>query len=435
MTAGPKPSVLFWVQHLLGIGHLQRALRIAGALVEQGIAVTVVSGGMPQDLPCDPAVSFIQLPPLHARDTGFALIDETGAPLDDSLRERRRDALLAAFAAVRPDAVVLEGFPFARRAFRFELDPLIAASHAAFWNPPIFCSVRDIVVVRDDLRRHREIVERVRRDIDRVLVHGDPALIPFDASFPPAPEIADRLVYTGYVAPLASLPDPPPLHSLPSPPPQAGKGRVGVLPQPENPKIRERRTPEEAGEVLVSAGGGAAGRILLEAALAARRAGCLAHLPWRLITGKNLPAAEAAALRARAPSGVAIERFRDDFSAMLRACRVSVSQAGYNTVLDLLGARARAVLVPFAGGRETEQELRAERLAALGAAELVRENELSPATLTAAIERAASRPPPQIAIDTGGAARSAWLIAEAIGADKTAGGGFAATADSSCGAR
>ena len=109
------------------------------------------------------------------------------------------------------------------------------------------------------------------------------------------------------------------------------------------------------GEILVSAGGGAAGRALLEAALAARCALCLAHLPWRLITGPNLPEADIAALRAGAPSGVVIERFRPDFPALLRNCRVSVSQAGYNTVLDLLRARARAVLVPFAAGRETEQ--------------------------------------------------------------------------------
>ena len=34
-----------------------------------------------------------------------------------------------------------------------------------------------------------------------MLVHGDPGLVPFEASFPAAPEIADRLVYTGYVAP------------------------------------------------------------------------------------------------------------------------------------------------------------------------------------------------------------------------------------------
>src|SRR5205823_5805359 len=141
------------------------------------------------------------------------------------------------------------------------------------------------------------------------------------------------------------------------------------------------------------------------------REGCLADLPWRLLTGTNLPENEVAALRRSAPAGVTIERFHPDLAGLLRHCRVSVSQAGYNTVLDILAARARAVLVPFAAERETEQLLRAERLAALGAAELVRENELSPAMLAAAIERAASREPAKVAINTDGAVRSARLIA------------------------
>jgi predicted glycosyltransferase len=92
----------------------------------------------------------------------------------------------------------------------------------------------------------------------------------------------------------------------------------------------------------------------------------------------------------------------------------------------VLTARARAVLVPFAAGRETEQQLRAERLAALGAADLVRESELSPAALAVAIERAAARPPPDLVIDTDGAARSARLIAGIIRADGAATDRFAA---------
>ena len=109
--------------------------------------------------------------------------------------------------------------------------------------------------------------------------------------------------------------------------------------------------------------------------------------------------------------GVAIERFCYNFVGLLQGCRVSVSQAGYNTVLDIVAAQARAVLVPFAAGRETEQPMRAERLAALGAAELVRENDLSAQSLGAAIERAAAREPVRLAIDTGGAAHAARLIA------------------------
>ena len=318
--------VLFHVQHLLGIGHLQRSLRIAEALVARGIAVTLVQGGPPvPEVARASGIDIVQLPPIRARDASFALVDGDGNPVDDALRVARRETLLAAFAAARPDAVVIEGFPFARRAFRFELDPLIAAARAA--GARVVCSVRDIPTVRDDPGRQRDIVARVRADFDAVLVHGDAGFIPFDVAFPAAPLIADRLHYTGYVA---------------------------------NP-AEARDSPAEPGDVLVSVGGGAAGRALLTAALAARRQGCLAGRPWRILAGSSLTDAEFAASRREAPAGVVIERFRADFPALLRRCHVSVSQAGYNTVLDILHARARAVLVPFAAERETEQSVRAER--------------------------------------------------------------------------
>ena len=197
-------SVLFYVQYLLGIGHLQRSLRIAQALVQEGVAVTLVCGGVPVALPHDPSLRIVQLTPVRALDARFELVDSAGQPIDDALRDGRRAALLAAFAAARPDAVIIEGFPFARRAFRFELEPLIAAVGTASPRPRLICSVRDIVMVRDDPERHREIVDRVRRDFDAVLVHGDPGLIRLDASFPAAPEIADRVIYTGYVCPPAA---------------------------------------------------------------------------------------------------------------------------------------------------------------------------------------------------------------------------------------
>ncbi|HWB48035.1 MAG TPA: glycosyltransferase [Stellaceae bacterium] len=377
------PRVLFHVQYLLGIGHLQRSLRIAEALVEAGVAVTLVQGGPPvPDVARAGGVDVVQLPPIRARDATFALVDESGAPVDDALRAVRRAALRDAVAAARPDAVVIEGFPFARRAFRFELDPLIADARAA--GKPVICSVRDIPTVRADPVRLGEIVARIRDDFAAVLVHGDPAFIPFDAAFPAAPQIADRLHYTGYVA-------------------------------ADTPSIADGRGGDEPGEVLVSAGGGATGRALLEAALGARRGGCLAARAWRILAGANLTDAQLDGIRRAAPAGLVVERFRRDFPALLRRCHVSVSQAGYNTVLDLLAAGARAVLVPFAAERETEQLIRAGHLAARGAALVVREDALSPTALAAAIERAARCTPAAVGLDTGGARHSAALIAELAG--------------------
>jgi predicted glycosyltransferase len=242
--------------------------------------------------------------------------------------------------------------------------------------------LRDIVVAPEDATRRRAILARVRADFDAVLVHGDPALISLEASFPQASEIADRVVYTGYVGAPAE--------------PADAEGGGGD------------------GEVLVSAGGGAVGGALLATALEARRRGCLAGLGWRLLAGPNLPEADFAALTARLPEGVVIERYRRDFPQMLRRCRVSVSQAGYNTVLDILVAGAAAVLVPFAEMRETEQTLRAERLAACGVVEMVPQSELSPDRLAAAIERAARHRPAALAIDTSGARRTALLVAGMI---------------------
>ena len=106
---------------------------------------------------------------------------------------------------------------------------------------------------------------------------------------------------------------------------------------------------------------------------------------------------------------------------MLRRCRVSVSQAGYNSILDILAAHVAAVVVPFASERETEQSLRAEALAARGVLELVRESELSPERLAGAIDRAIARGPGAIAIDTGGARRTATLIAGMIRSPANAG--------------
>jgi predicted glycosyltransferase len=241
------------------------------------------------------------------------------------------------------------------------------------------------VVSPEDPGRRKEIVDRVRDHFDFVLVHGDPAFIPLEDSFPLASEIGDKLIYTGYVAEDHD----------------AGDAAI---------------SDETAGsdEVVVSVGGGAVGGALLRTAVETRRQGCLANLRWRVLAGPNLPEPEFAALATGLPEGVVLEQYRPDFPEILRRCRVSVSQAGYNTVLDILAARAAAVVVPFASGRETEQSLRAERLASRGILELVPENQLSSERLASAINRAIFARRATIAIDTGGARRSAKLIADMI---------------------
>jgi predicted glycosyltransferase len=361
-------KVFFHVQHLLGIGHLKRAATLARALEADGIEVTLASGGMPV-----PGIRVLQLPPASS-DAGFrTLVDERGQPVDDAWKARRRDALLAAWQASAADVLMIELFPFGRRQMRFELLPLLEAARErpGGKRPLIVCSARDLIQWRPT--REPEMLDAFQRYFDRLLVHGDPAVARFN--FGLAAKIADRLHYTGYVV---------------------------------NPIEKS-----DAGldEVLVSAGGGAVGQPLLAAALAARPLTSLRDRPWRLLAGINARDDDVAALRAQAGPGVTVERTREDFTARLANCVLSISQAGYNTVMETLAARARAVVVPFAGGGEAEQTMRTRLLVARGLVEMVEEEALNPRSLAAAIERAAARKRPAPGdIDLDGAAETARLL-------------------------
>jgi predicted glycosyltransferase len=366
--------VFFYVQHLLGIGHTVRAAQLTRAMQRAGMNVTYVSGGFDAiDIDLGGA-RVVRLPPVRAGDAGFkTLVGADGAPIDDAWRERRRAALLATFDDADPDLVLIEMFPFGRWPFRFELLPLLDAAHG---RARIVCSLRDVLVAKSEPSRIAAVAAIVERYFDAILVHGDPSFIRLDETYPAAAGLAGKIRYTGYVAPE----------------PEPSGGGHGMA------------------EVIVSAGGGGTGGALMRAALAARPLSSLAASPWRLLAGPNLPAPDREALAAG--PGVAIEPVRPDFRALLAASAASISQAGYNTVMDILVTRARSVLVPFSAHGQTEQAFRARRLAARGWAQVVDEETLTPQRLAQALDRAVAggRPGPAN-IDLRGAARSTGLLA------------------------
>ncbi|MDR6759744.1 putative glycosyltransferase [Mycoplana sp. BE70] len=369
------PRVFFYVQHLLGIGHLARASRIARALAADGFDVTMVTGGTPvQGFP-GPGTRHVELPPVAAGDAGFSgLVDLAGHPVDDAFRDHRRRRLLAAFRETRPDVVVIEAFPFGRRQVRFELLPLLDEIAGMQERPIVLSSLRDILQERSKPGRDEESVALATRRFDGILVHGDPSFARLEDSFSLAGAIADRVIYTGLV---------------PAPPPAPASERF---------------------DILVSAGGGAVGATLNEAAIAAARALPQA-LRWCLIAGPNLPQAAFDTTVATAPDNVHVTRFRPDFPSLLAAARLSVSQSGYNTVCDILRAGCRAVFVPFTAGGETEQTARALRLERLGLATVVSESALSPESLTRAIATTMERPMPSVPpLDLDGAAKTATIL-------------------------
>jgi len=108
-----------------------------------------------------------------------------------------------------------------------------------------------------------------------------------------------------------------------------------------------------------------------------------------------------------------VERARADFVQLLNNCRLSISQGGYNTVMEVLATGAPAVAVPYAGGHETEQTRRVGKLAEKGYLQMIPEEELTVENLVAAIDSAGSRNrEKKITLNLEGAAATARLISQ-----------------------
>lgn len=379
--------VLITVTHLLGAGHLTRAAALASAFGRAGHAATLVSGGMPNRLVPNGPFEVVQLPPVRTAVGDFRiLLDAAGDPAGADLIERRRHLLLDAYRACRPDVVVTELFPFGRRGLAAEHLHLLDAVRATRPTPLLLASIRDVLVAPLKQAKVAETHALVAERYDGVLVHGEEAILPLEASWPVDDRLRTRLNYTGYVDAEASGADGPP----------AG----------------------DDGSVLVSGGSSAASLPLYRTALAAARGSARR---WRILVGQGVGEDTFRELGGAAPPNVVTERTRPDFRALLSNAAVFVGQAGYNTVMDIVATQARPVLVPFELGRETEQRLRADALAARGLALVLPESGLNPGSLAAAVEQAARRPRAlRPAFRRDGAATAVALVERMAAAERAA---------------
>lgn len=374
-----RRRVLFYVQHLLGVGHVFRALRIAHGLRYAEFEVDLVMGGVPVTGLDTKGLNVIQLePPLKAGADGFSsLATPEGEFAGPEVKARRRAELLSVFDQRRPDILLIEAFPFGRRQMRFELMPLLQAACERTPRPVIVASVRDILQESARPERARETVDILCGHFDRVVVHGDPGLVTLDVTFPLAAEIGSMVSYSGLVAPRAL----------------ASSSDAAIA------------------DVIVSAGGGAVGCRLLQTAIAAKHRTSLASSRWLVLTGPNVEPAAFQRLAAEgARNGVRVERFLPDLAAALAGARLSISQAGYNTVADVLVAGCRAVFIPFAQAGETEQTRRARLLEERGFGVALAEDEQTAETLSAAIDRALALTAPSVLLDLNGAEQTASIL-------------------------
>ena len=377
------PTLLFYCQHSLGIGHLTRSFALAAALTHHFRVVFLNGGRLPPGVPVPPAIERIDLPPL-GMDDGHTVVSRDATLDVDHARAERRRLIEAAVTHTRPAVLLVELFPFGRKKFAAEILPMIRAARRQSGGAALVaCSLRDILVnVRPDQRRHDDRARRLAdRYFDAVIVHADPAFARLEDSFHPTRPMRTPVLHSGFVVP----------------------ARDSAISAPRGEHL------------LVSAGGGIVGDALFRTALAAR-AHLAPPLPMRIIAGPFLPEPHWQALQGQVEGlpGIELVRHVGDMVLEMRSARASLSQCGYNTALDLVVSGVPALVVPYQTATENEQGQRAERLAALGALLQLGADTLRPDTLAAAIARLLAFTPRPAALALDGAGRSARLLVKLL---------------------
>lgn len=378
-----RPSVLFYCQHSLGMGHLVRSLALAAGLAERFHVVLLIGGLLPKGVKIPVGIVAIELPPLGF-DANMQLVSRDGRHTLAHAQYLRRKILSETFRSLRPEVVLIELFPFGRTKFASELVPLLEeARREGPSHPLVVCSLRDILVSkRRDQQSHDErAVEVANRFFDAILVHSDPKFARLEESFHPQTALRVPVCYTGFVS-----------HDQ----------KEGVAPR----SAQKRR-------VIVSAGGGLVGEPLLRTAIEAH--GLLRDaedIEMKVITGPFVPAKAWNALRAmsRRKRGLSLRRFVPNLLTELRSASASVSQCGYSTVLEILRSGVPALVVPFGQGREDEQMNRARRLERLGALRVLEEENMNAQRLAEEIRTLLQFKPQALQLDLNGAQDSARIL-------------------------
>jgi predicted glycosyltransferase len=383
--------IVIYCQSLQGVGHFVRSQEIARHLANSH-AVWFISGGRHIPSASLPASArTVHLPCLHWRRNRLLPVGSIATV--EATMAARGNQLRAVMEAARPDVLMIEHFPFSKLAFKQEILELIAHARTLLPNVLILCSVRDYplsnqTALLSPAEQEHLIGGMLRSNFDHILVHADPSFCRIEDSFPWMANFPVPVHYTGFVT-----------QSLPDRPAVLGSGS-GSFPT-----------------VIVSSGGlgdqGCLTRACLDAWSKLRARGLLTS--HRLMIFSPLPAEEESLSRAFVEPrdrGIEIHPFSERFLENLGRSVLSISQAGYNTTMNILRLGVRSLLVP--SGQVHDQWNRARRLDELGLCTLFDPAPPAGSRLAEAILKVLDRPLPMHVLDLEGGHRTALQIAKLL---------------------
>ena len=379
-------KIIFYCQYVWGIGHLFRSLELVRALADHD--VVLVAGGRKVDVRLPDHVTLVRLPGLYMDEQFTTLIPEEDGKTVDDIQRARKDILFSLFEKHRPDALMIELYPFGRTKFGFELQPLLdGIRQGRFGEIKVVCSLRDILVEKKNPLVYEErVLNLLNTYFDLLLIHADDQLLALDETFSRMDDIRIPAVYTGFVAPKASV--------------NAGRQLR-----------RDLGITSEEKLIVVSAGGGRSGYPLLSNILDAYHLmNNSTRIRIEMFSGPFRDPTEFKKLTAKAVDGIRIRHFTQRFLDYLSAADLSVSLAGYNTCMNLLATRVPALVFPYS--KQREQPIRVEKIKNFIPMKILRDKDIEPVQLSRYIQKMLleARPPGTVPLNLDGAENSAIYL-------------------------
>lgn len=300
-------KIALYCQNVLGVGHLSRSINLARELVTK-YEVHLIQGG--------PKVGLtLNHPHFHHHYLEALLMNLEGELYSPSKEEvskvwiQRRNELEA--IGIHPfDFIIIEFFPFGRYQFKEEVLRFIESQRRLNPKCKVICSMRDIYTIKNKpekvIKRARYSAEALNKYFDLLLIHSDPNIVRFEESFSYTYEIKIPIKYTGYIA-----------------------------------APKEFYEEKMKNEILVSTGGGSWGDELLSSI--EKVAPDFPNLSFHIFQSALGPA-----LKAQDILNVHYHSFNErEFKKLLARASLSISLAGYNTVVEALRYKTPMLLWPF----------------------------------------------------------------------------------------
>lgn len=376
-------KVMFYCQHILGMGHLIRSVEIVKGLIPDFQICFINGGQVIPEFKFPSEIEVINIPAVKT-DSEFNEL----RPVDDSLtmeevEEKRRNILLKTCDRFKPDILIIELFPFGRRRFSFELIPLVKKAKAM--GTKIVSSVRDIVVTKQNQERHEQkVCKLINKYFDMLLIHGDPNFVKLNLSFSRINDLNCPVHYTGYV----------------------------VQPLPDKQTITLDKPT-----ILVSVGGGRFGHDLLE---------CIANaapilkdkIPHHIqvFTGAFSPEEVLSKLQdlTKNLDNITCDRYTTNLLDYMQQADLSIGMGGYNTTMNILSTGISAMMMAFQGNNDKEQETRLTKLDELGRVKMIQPEDLQPEKFARQIINYLEQTPSKLTLNLDGVANTRYCLQQLI---------------------